>query len=249
MTVHAMKQKAAEQRPIQREALRKAHEGAAVEKAKLAALEAAVSKARSLIDQRESELEKAHKAIEKARIADANSAAEGLKKAASTPRASASRLSAALEEVTASEQRLEVARGALAKLKDDVDDQRLNVANAENGVIVYVKYLLVAPLEKLYVETADLKKRLAVSKHIFNLLLATEHRNELPVFGDEHFFAGMKAQDAREAPLKELREKIERLFYVNVTSDETAAIDRELAKWRTALAALRSGDVDALLPS
>lgn len=150
--------------------------------------------------------------------------------------------------MTASERRLEVARGALAKLEDDVDDQRLDVANAENGVLVYTKYLLVAPLQKLYEETAELKKRLAVNRHVFNLLLATEHRNELPAFGDKHFIAGIKAQNARDEPLKELKAKIERLFYANVTPEETAAVDRELAKWRAALAALRSGDVDAMIP-
>ena len=208
-----------------------------------------MAKAVAFIDQRETELEKAHKAIEKARIADASSAAEGLKRATSTPRASASRLAATLEEETASEQRLEVARGALAKLKDDVDDQRLKVANAENGVIVYTKYLLVAPLEKLYDETTELKKRLAVNRHIFNLLLATEHRNELPRFGEKHSLAEMKAQGARDEPLKELRQKIERLFYANITSAEIAAVDRELEKWRAAVAALRGGDVDAMLPS
>ena len=202
-----------------------------------------MAKARSLIDQRETELED----IEKARTADAASAAKGLQKNG-TPRASASQLAAALEEETASERRLEVARGALAKLEDDVDDQRLNLANAENGVIVYTKYLLAAPLEKLYAETADLKKRLVVNRHIFNLLLATERRNELPKFGDKHSIAEIKAQRARDEPLKELRQKIERLFCANVTSDESAAVDRELAKWRSALAALGTGDVDVALP-
>ena len=82
-----------------------------------------------------------------------------------------------------------MARGALAKLEDDVDDQRLKVANAENGVLVYTKYLLVEPLRKLYEETAELKKRLVVNQHVFNLLLATEHRSELPEFGAKHSLA------------------------------------------------------------
>ena len=248
MNVSAIKQKP-EQRPVQREALLRAHEDLAAEKFKLGTLEAAVGKAVALVDQRESELEKAHGAIEKARIADANSAAEGLKKTTSTPRASASRLSAALQEEVESGRRLEIARGALTKLEDDVDDQRLKVANAGNAVIVCTKYLLVAPLQKLYEETAELKKRLVVNQHVFNLLLATEHRSELPEFGAKHSLAGMRAQDAREEPLRELKAKVERLFYANVTPDETAAIDRELAKWRAALATLRNGDVDAVLPS
>ena len=124
MSVHAIKQKV-EQRPIQREALRKAQEEAVAERFKLSTLETAVAKAVALVDQRETELEKARENIDKARTADAKSAAEGLKKTTSIPRASASRLSAALEEVTASERRLEIARGALAELEDDVDDQRL----------------------------------------------------------------------------------------------------------------------------
>ena len=115
-------------------------------------------------------------------------------------------------------------------------------------MIVYDKHLLVEPLRKLYEETAELKKRLAVNQHVFNLLLATEHRNELPQFSDKHFLASVKAQSAREEPLKELKAKIERLFFANVAPEETAAVDRELAKWRTALAALRAGNVDAVLP-
>lgn len=79
MSVHAIKPKVVE-RPIQREALRKAQEEAAAERSKLAALEAAVGKAVALVDQREQEVEKARANIEKARTADAKSAAEGLKK-------------------------------------------------------------------------------------------------------------------------------------------------------------------------
>ena len=246
MTVHAIKQKV-EQRPLQREALRKVQEEAAAEKFKLARLEEAVAKAVALVDQRETELEKARENIEKARAADAKAAAEGLKKN-STPRASASRLSAALEEVTPSEQRLEIARGALVKLKDDVDDQRLDVAVAENGKVVYEKHVLAAPLEKLYEETAELKKRLVVNRHVFGLLLAPEHRNDLPQFGDKHSLAEMKAQRARDEVLEGLRKKVEELFYANVTSDQIAAIEAKLAKWRAALAALRAGNVDVALP-
>jgi len=201
-----------------------------------------------LIEQREQEAEKAHKAVKKARTADADAAAEGLKKD-STPKASASRLSVALMEVTASGQRLEVAQGALTKLKDDVDDQQLNVANAENGVLVYTKYVLIAPLQKLYEETAELKKRLAVNQHVLETLLATEHRNDVPRYGAQHSIAEMKAQDARDEPYEELRAKFDDLRFAGVVPDEdVAAIDQEVERWRAARAALLSGNVDVVLP-
>ena len=212
----------------------------AAERARLSRLEAAVGKAFALVEQRENELETARANIEKAKAADARSTAEGLKKD-STPRASASRLAAALDEVTASEQRLEVAHGALADVKDDREDQHLRVANAENGILVYTKHILVAPLQKLYEETAELKKRVAVNQHILELLLATEHRNELPQYGDKHFFAEMKAQDARDAVYADLRLKVDKLRFAGAASnDVVAAINEADAKWRAVLAALRA---------
>lgn len=206
----------------------------------------AVERAKAIIEEAGLKLEAADAEIERAREADIQQAADNISENIGHL-ASAAYTAKAQAVKSEAEATLEVQRAALIRLQEELEELQLTAALAENSVLVAIRQRLVAPAQALLEVTKDLTTRLAVSRAVLAELVSDR---DMPVFSDTRFMARLRAQNAREAPLKDVKEQIQSLIYRTPGSsdEEKRAAAEAVAAWRSVTAAWRSGDADAKLP-
>lgn len=226
-----------------RSALAQAIEKAAETERKVTAKEMAIERAKDVLGTAEHTLETARAEIARAHDADVQKAAALLDKNASQT-ATAARTERALEAQFQAGATLEIQRGALARLQQELTDLQDGQATAANEVLVCIKQISLPIAERLFAEARELRTRLAVTKSVLGTLLAAD--SNVPVFSEANFIMRLKAQDRREGVLKEVAAKFEHLVLARADADESAARSAT-AVWEKALAALRV-DPSAELP-
>jgi chromosome segregation ATPase len=206
----------------------------------VAAKEAAVSRCRLNIDEAEQRLERAQKAIPKAKETDAARAAAALSAGRNISGAShTQRAEAAVEEA---EHLLEVATAARKKLEADLADLKDDLAEASNQITVAIKELLKPLARQLIDRLSDARRRSAIDMRVLSELLADDPR-ATPQFVDE--LRESKAKKQRDAVLAELKAEDARPLYGATDADHELGLQAAKAV-KAALIGLRTSSATPL---
>lgn len=147
--------------------------------------------------------------------------------------------------VERAERHLELTEQALKQLHKDMGGLQDDAAECTNAIMVEIKTLTVPLVQNLLAQLREHKRAAMITGHALAALLDDASPRDAPRFRDES--RGMRADHAREAPLKEFKTAVERArFGVANDADQGAAasVANEL---RAALLALQA-DASAPLP-
>lgn len=196
----------------------------------------------------EAELETARSNAKKARAADIEGLAQRIAKQGDASDASASGASSsAIAAVADAEDKLQICRETLAHIEASQAHCEIALLRAKNRVIAAVGGMLAPVGARLFEEIRKRRVRLAVDESMLRALLGSSYE-DVPYFPERTGLAG-RAMDAREAPLKTLRNDAQRFLLTRLgdAAEERSAVDAMLTLWRPALCALRE-NADAPLP-
>lgn len=203
------------------------------------AQEQAITRASSLMDEADAELEKC-----RGKVGDAESA--DIKRAASSIRADVRVVSPwagdkARTTVKAAEDRCTLLRQALDRLRADLAGLEDDAAEAANAVAVEAKLVMLPALEKMFQETCAAKARVAIGSRLLAELATVDERG----LTFHSAVRDMAAAQRRETAMGDLRRRVQSLSFNSDAAFRDAAT--ALAAWRAAIAALKS-DPTAQLP-
>ena len=201
-------------------------------------------RAREMIGKAEEEIEKLKKKIAEADLTDVKRAASLVK--AERPIASAWVGENARRAVSAAEERLRLTEAALQRLKHDLVEMQDDVAAAQNAILVEVKKLVVPLIEKMVTKLREAKHQKMIAMSVLNELLDDDLGRRSVRFSSNGIRA-MRADDAREAPLKQFRTEVENLRFGQADDADYAAVETAVEMVKAALLALQT-DATATLP-
>jgi hypothetical protein len=200
----------------------------------VAAKEAAISRCRLGIDEAEQRLERAQKAIAKAKETDAVKAAAAVSAGRNMSGTShTQRAEAAVEEA---EHLVEVATAARRKLEQDLSTLKDDLAEASNAITIAIKELLKPLARQLIDRLSDARRRSAIDMRVLSELLADDPR-ATPQFVDE--LRESKARKLRDAVLAELKAEAARPLYGATDADHELGLQAAKAV-KAALIGLRT---------
>lgn len=190
-------------------------------------------------------LEAARVDIDKAGAADIEDAAQSIKSKGSVGAACATQKAGSA--LVDAENEMEICCEALARIEASQAQCEIALLWARNGVIAAVSRVLEPIATRLFAEIRELRVHLAVDQSLLGALLSSSYE-DVPYFPERTGMAG-RAIDAREAPLKMLRNDAQRFLLTRLgdAAEERRAVEAMLALWRPALCALRE-NADAPLP-
>jgi len=215
-----------------RDELARAIELEAQAERRVEAKRSAVTRAIEAIERAEERLETARASIDKAKEHDVRRAAAGIASKRGSP-ATSSLTEKALEELAEAERSLEVSVAARTTLEQNLTEAEDDAAERSSDVLVAIKSVTVPTVERLIAEVDANKRRLAVAENVLGLLVASERG---PTF--HSFLRSRKAEDRRDVVLAELKQRAERLQYVNNAAN-FEDVKAALAAWSRVLSELR----------
>lgn len=206
----------------------------------------AISRGRELVDKAEADIEKLEAKIAAADETDVRTAAS-LVKADKTVAAPWHGDSARIA-VTNAKERLRLTERARKQLQDDLAVMQDDAAAAQNAILVEIKKLTAPLVQKVVGDLREAKRKSIIATTVLNELLADDGRRSVR-FNDS--LRAMKADSAREAPLKEFRAGFEHLQFGQAANDDYTTAVTALDMVKAALLALQTDPLAKLpeLPS
>lgn len=191
-----------------------------------------VETARRAVENAELELTQNQERIAKAKSHDAKVAANAISEGAVIV-APAGATRKARMAVAESEDAVEVAKSAHARLIEDLATAEVALAWRQNAMIVARNNLLRPAAEEILERARSARRVLTIAER-YLLLMLQQGDEEAPKFADS--LESMRAQEARDAPLAAIRDAAKHFFTAGKTTDEEqAAGDATTAAMREAM--------------
>lgn len=204
------------------------------------AQEEAITRASSLADEADAELEKLRRKVPDAEDADVKRAASSIK--AEVKIVSPWAGDKARGSVRAAEDRCTLLRQALDRLQTDLAVLQDDAAEAANVVAVEIRLVMLPALEKMFQETRAAKAKVAIGSRLLAELATVDERG----VRFHSAVRDMAAAQRRDVAMGDLRRRVQGLTFN--TDDAFRDAAAALAQWRDAIAALKS-DASAPLPA
>lgn len=179
--------------------------------------EQAIGRASEMVDKVEQDIETLRARIAAADQTDVKRAASLVK--AERPITSSWVGDNARSAVTNAQEKLALTRRALEQLQKDLAVMQDDAAAAQNAVLVEIKKLMLPLVEKVIDDLRAAKRRSIIATTVLNELLADSGRR----LQFNETMRSMRADDAREAPLKEFKAGFEHVQFGQTDADFVAA--------------------------